>query len=63
MAIGNEELMQEYFPKHSRMGTARTKWDKEAEECKKRGASMGIRKADTKKKIPTAYHYLIYIKY
>ena len=25
MAIGNGELMHEYFPKHSRMGTARTK--------------------------------------
>ena len=25
MAIGNEELMHEYFPKHLRMGTAKTK--------------------------------------
>ena len=25
MAIGNVELMQEYFPKHSRMGTATMK--------------------------------------
>ena len=25
MAMGNGELMQECFPKHSRMGTARTK--------------------------------------
>ena len=27
MTIGNEDLMQECFPKHSRMGTARIKSD------------------------------------
>ena len=41
MAIGNGELMQECFPNHSRMGTARIKWDKETgEEGKERGVSM-----------------------
>ena len=29
MTIGNEELMQECFPKHLRMGTARMKSEKE----------------------------------
>ena len=28
MAIENEELMHECLPKHSRMGTARMKYDK-----------------------------------
>ena len=32
MAIGNEELMHECFPKHSRMDTTRMKYDKEIEE-------------------------------
>ena len=51
MAIGNVELMLECFPKHSRMGTERTKSDKETdEEGKKRGVSMKISKAGTKKK-------------
>ena len=30
--IGNGELMQEYFPKHSRMETARMKQDKDTDE-------------------------------
>ena len=38
MAVGNGELIQECFPKHSRMGTARMIYDKETdEEGKKRG--------------------------
>ena len=32
MAIGNGELVHECFPKHSRMGTARMKYDKETDE-------------------------------
>ena len=41
MAIGNGELVHECFLKHSRMGTARMKLDKETDEdCKKRGVSM-----------------------
>ena len=32
MTIGNEELMQECFPEHLRMGTARMKQDREREE-------------------------------
>ena len=32
MAIRNEERMNECFPKHLRMGTARMKYDKETEE-------------------------------
>ena len=51
MAIGNGELVHECFPKHSRMGTARTKSDKETdEEGTKRGASIERSKAGTKKK-------------
>ena len=50
MAIGYGELIQECFPKHSRMGTAWMKYDKETdEEGKKRGLSMERRKPGTKK--------------
>ena len=51
MAIGNEVHMHECFPKHSRMGTERTKYDKETdEEGKKRGVSIERRKARMKQK-------------
>ena len=49
MAIGNVELLHECFSKHSRMGTAIMKWDKETEEGKERGMSMERSKAGTKK--------------
>ena len=49
MIIGNEELMQECFPKHLRMRTARMKYDREREDDKKRCMSMERSKADTKK--------------
>ena len=56
MAIGNGEFMHEYFPKHSRMGTAIMKYDNETEEeGKKRGVSMERCKAVAKKSFPTAY--------
>ena len=64
MAIGNEELMQECFPKHSRMGTARMKLDNETDEDgQKRGVSMEktVQRAQIKE-VPTAYHYLIKIE-
>ena len=51
MAIGNGELMQECFPKHSRMGAARMKYDKD-EEAQKRGVSMEISKVGTKERSP-----------
>ena len=55
MAIGNAELIQECFPKHSRMRTGRLKKDKETvEDGKKRCVSVKISKAGTKKEIPTA---------
>ena len=41
MAIRNEELVQECFPKHSPIGTARMKYDEEIkEEGFKRGLSV-----------------------
>ena len=53
MAIGHGELMHKCFPKHSRMGTARTKLDKETDEDgKKRGLSMERSKAGTNKRSP-----------
>ena len=53
MAIGNEELMHEFFFKHSRMGTARMKQDKETDEYgKKRGVSMERSKEGTKERSP-----------
>ena len=49
MAKGYVEFMHECFPKHSRMGTERTKKDKETdEEGKNRGVSMERSKAGTK---------------
>ena len=52
MAIGNGELMHEYFPKHLRMGTARMKYNKETDEGgKKSGVSMEKSKAGTEKKM------------
>ena len=53
MAIEHGELMQECFPKHSRMGTARTKYDKETDEVgKQRGVSMERSKAGMNKRSP-----------
>ena len=41
MAIRNLELIYVYLPKHSLMGTARMKYDKETDkEGKKRGVSL-----------------------
>ena len=64
MAIEVRELMHVCFPKYSRMGTARMKYDNETDkDGKKRGVSMEGSKAGTKKEVPTAYHYLIKIQY
>ena len=53
MAIGHGELMHKCLPKHSRIGTARTKYDKETDEDgKKRGVSMERSKAGTNKRSP-----------
>ena len=53
MAIGHGELVHECFPKHSRMGTARTKLDKETDEDgEKRGVSMESSIAGTNKRSP-----------
>ena len=53
MAIGNGKLVQECFPKHSRIGTARIKQDKETdEESKKSVVSMERSKAARKKVRP-----------
>ena len=53
MAVGNGELMHECFPKHSFMGTARMKQDKETDEDgKKRGVNMEKSKAGKKKLSP-----------
>ena len=57
MVIENEELMQECFPKHSRMGTARMKQEKVTEqEGKKREVSMERSKEAQKKKEVLNYH-------
>ena len=54
MAIGNEELMHECFPKHSPMGTARMKSNKETEaEGRYRGVSMERSTVGTKNKRST----------
>ena len=62
MAIGNMELMQECFPKHSRMGAARTKYGKETdEEGNKRRENGKKQSRHEKKEVLTAYHVLILI--
>ena len=53
MAIGNGELMHEFFPKHPRMGRARQKLDNETEEeSKKRRINVERSTADTKERSP-----------
>ena len=47
MSIGNVELMHVYFPKHSLIGRARMKSNKEIEEGKNRGVSIESSKAST----------------
>ena len=52
-SIGKRKLMHEYFPKHSRMGTARIKLDKETDkEGKKKGVSKERSQAGTNKSSP-----------
>ena len=51
---GYRKTQQEYFPKHSRMGTARMKEDKVTEERGKREVSKDRSKAGTKEKISPA---------
>ena len=54
MAIGNVELIHECFPKHTRMGTAIMRQDRETdEEGKKRGVIMERIKRERKKELPT----------
>ena len=49
-AIGTMELVHKCLPKHSRMGTARRKLDKQTDkECKKTGVSMERSKEGTKR--------------
>ena len=55
VAIGNEKLKHECFPKHSRMGISRMKSDKETEEGKKRRVSMERSTAGTKKISPDGF--------
>ena len=57
MAIGNEELMHECFPKHFRMGSARMKYGTEREEGKTRCVSMERSKAGTKRLSPKGLKY------
>ena len=52
MAIGNVDITRECFPKHSRVGTARMKQDKETDEEGNRGVTMERSKACTKEKSP-----------
>ena len=58
MATGIEELMHQCIPKHLRMGAATIKYEEDTDEEDKRGVSME-RSIAGKKKVPTAYHYLI----
>ena len=53
MAIGKVELMYQCFPKHSYMGTARMKQDKENEkEVKQKRVSIERSKVGMKKEVP-----------
>ena len=57
--------MQECFPKHSRMETARLKVDNETDEdTEKGGVSVKkVQRAARIKEVPTAYHILTKIHY
>ena len=61
MARRKVKLVHECFSKHSRMGTAGMKLDKETEEGWKRGVSMEKSTVGTtnKRSHSRAYHYLI----
>ena len=61
MAIGHRALMQECFPKHSRMPTARTK--ETDEDGTKRGVSVERSKAGTNKRSPDGLSHLTKIRY
>ena len=57
--IENGTLMQECFPKHLRMGSARLKSDNETkEESKKRRINIGRSTADTKKEV-LSRHFVV----
>ena len=59
VAVGNGELVQECFPKHSRMGTARMKQDNETDEdTQKGGVSMEKSKSGTNKRSPDGLSHL-----
>ena len=59
MAIGHGELMHDCFPKHSCMGTARIKEDKETDEDdEKRSVSMERSKVGRNKKSPDGLSHL-----
>ena len=54
------------FPKHSRMGTARMKYDNETDDDKKRDVSIEKSKAGAKEISPNSLslvHYLTKIQY
>ena len=50
MATENEELMNQCFPKHLRMGTARLKYDNETEEENKKRRMIVERSTEDRKK-------------
>ena len=54
MAIGKVEVMNECFSKHSRMATARMKWDKETEVRREEWVWKEVKRAREKRVIPTA---------
>ena len=59
MAIRNVELMQECFPKHSHMGTAKMKYDKETEEEVRREERVWkeVKRSRKKKKSPKGVNH------
>ena len=59
MAIGNWELMHECFPKHSSMGTARMKYDKQTKKVRREDEYGKKQSGHEKKEVQTAYHILI----
>ena len=63
MAIRNETLVHECFPKHMRMGTARMKYDKETDKEGKREERVWeeVKRAKLKE-VLFAYHILIKIQ-
>ena len=59
MAIGNKELMQEYFPQTLAHGNSKNEIRRKKQIKKGRREAEVLKEEARKRDVPTAYHYLI----